>query len=131
MSTTEIVGRMLLMSKDHLKFKNPFQISNPSPSTPSTYYSLSSLPLNFLTYPTPTIKPTDRVYYVDGGFDLFHYAHVKFLAKLKEECDFLIVGIHDDECVNAIKGKNYPIMTLYERGLCVLACRVKWKSCIF
>jgi ethanolamine-phosphate cytidylyltransferase len=64
------------------------------------------------------------VIYVDGGFDLFHVGHVEFLRKAKEMGTFLIVGIHDDMTVNSIKGSNYPIMTLNERALEVMSCRV-------
>jgi len=35
----------------------------------------------------------------------------------------LIVGIHDDETVNEHKGSNYPILSLQERVLSVLAMR--------
>ena len=37
---------------------------------------------------------------------------------------FLIAGIHDDEVINHWKGINYPIMNIFERGLCVLQCKV-------
>eukprot|EP00392_Amoebophrya_sp_AT5.2_P008056 g8075.t1 len=46
------------------------------------------------------------------------------LKKAKELGSFLIVGIHDDDTVNRIKGANYPIATLQERVLCVCSC--KW-----
>ncbi|CAN9275606.1 unnamed protein product [Alternaria alternata] len=36
---------------------------------------------------------------------------------------FLIAGIHDDEVINHWKGINYPIMNIFERGLCVLQCK--------
>jgi ethanolamine-phosphate cytidylyltransferase len=32
--------------------------------------------------------------------------------------------VHDDEVINHWKGVNYPIMNIYERGLCVLQCKV-------
>jgi ethanolamine-phosphate cytidylyltransferase len=31
--------------------------------------------------------------------------------------------VHDDETINHWKGVNYPIMNIYERGLCVLQCK--------
>jgi ethanolamine-phosphate cytidylyltransferase len=37
---------------------------------------------------------------------------------------FLVAGIHDDEVINQWKGINYPIMNIFERGLCVLQCKV-------
>ncbi|KAG0029731.1 Ethanolamine-phosphate cytidylyltransferase [Podila clonocystis] len=33
------------------------------------------------------------------------------------------VGIYNDATVNAVKGPNFPIMSLYERVLAVLSCR--------
>jgi len=68
-------------------------------------------------------KPTDKVVYVDGTFDLLHVGHVRLLKKAKEQGDFLIVGLHDDETVENIKGKYYPILHLQERVLNILALR--------
>lgn len=42
-------------------------------------------------------KPTDRVVYVTGSFDLFHIGHLSFLEKAKEFGDYLIVGILSDQ----------------------------------
>jgi ethanolamine-phosphate cytidylyltransferase len=96
-------------------------------------------------------KPGQRVVYVDGGFDLFSSGHIEFLRQvLKAEENigkdegwyskeavqeragkgedygpaFVVAGIHDDEVINRWKGVNYPIMNIYERGLCVLQCKV-------
>ena len=68
-------------------------------------------------------KPTDRVVYVAGAFDLFHIGHLDFLEKAASEGDFLILGLHTDPVVNRYKGCNYPIMNLHERVLSVLAYR--------
>lgn len=68
-------------------------------------------------------KPTDRIVYVAGAFDLFHVGHLDFLEKAKEHGDYLIVGLHTDPVVNQYKGGNYPIMNLHERVLSVLACK--------
>jgi len=43
---------------------------------------------------------------------MLHVGHVRILKKAKEQGDFLIVGIHDDETVNQHKGSNYPILSL-------------------
>ncbi|XXH03806.1 hypothetical protein Hte_010212 [Hypoxylon texense] len=98
----------------------------------------------------PGPKPGQRVVYVDGGFDLFSSGHIEFLRQVilieedlaKKEgwydeqavnerrgkgADygpvFVVAGVHDDEVINYWKGVNYPIMNIYERGLCVLQCR--------
>jgi ethanolamine-phosphate cytidylyltransferase len=49
-------------------------------------------------------KPTDRVVYVDGDFDMLHNGHVEVLRKAKERGDFVYVGIHDDDIVNQCRG---------------------------
>ena len=98
-------------------------------------------------------KPGQRIVYVDGGFDLFSSGHIEFLRQVTmvelqvgnekswftEEAKarrmhehgrdfppfFLIAGIHDDDVINHWKGVNYPIMNIFERGLCVLQCKVR------
>ncbi|KAI1332749.1 phosphoethanolamine cytidylyltransferase-like protein [Xylariaceae sp. FL0255] len=95
-------------------------------------------------------RPGQRVVYVDGGFDLFSSGHIEFLwqvvktekelarkdgwydeqnvnERLGKGADyspvFVVAGVHDDKVINHWKGINYPIMNIYERGLCVLQCR--------
>lgn len=98
-------------------------------------------------------KPGQRIVYVDGGFDLFSSGHIEFLRRVwdLEEAEgrkngwyeeserqmriaeqgadygpaFIIAGIHDDSVINHWKGLNYPIMNIFERGLCVLQCKVR------
>jgi ethanolamine-phosphate cytidylyltransferase len=92
------------------------------------------------------------VIYVDGSFDLFSSGHIEFLRLVTQAEDesgkergwytdeakaariaeagedygpvFIVAGIHDDEVINHWKGINYPIMNIFERGLCVLQCKV-------
>ena len=99
-----------------------------------------------------------RIVYVDGGFDLFSSGHIEFLRQVvKAEEDigrrsgwfeesamtlrteqagedygpaYIVAGVHDDEVINHWKGVNYPIMNIFERGLCVLQCRVRDPSLI-
>jgi ethanolamine-phosphate cytidylyltransferase len=54
---------------------------------------------------------------------MLHNRHLEFLRKAKEHGDFMYVGVYDDETSNLIKGKNFPIITLNERVLMLLACR--------
>ncbi|KAL8442867.1 hypothetical protein Emag_006223 [Eimeria magna] len=65
-------------------------------------------------------KPGDRVVYVDGSFDVLHVGHVRILKIAKEMGDYLIVGIHDDATVSAVKGPGFPVMNVNERALNVL-----------
>jgi hypothetical protein len=41
----------------------------------------------------------------------------------KEAGDFLLVGLHTDEDVEARRGPHTPIMNVHERALSVLACK--------
>ncbi|GJC98874.1 cytidylyltransferase [Colletotrichum higginsianum] len=95
-------------------------------------------------------RPGQRVVYVDGGFDLFSSGHIEFLRRVVEAEEelargegwyseqavnervgkggdyppaYVVAGIHSDDEINHWKGINYPIMNIYERGLCVLQCR--------
>merc|ERR1712000_102232 len=78
------------------------------------------------------VQLMQRIVYVDGGFDLFSSGHIEFLRQvaLKEEelskggpPSYIVVGIHEDSVINEWKGVNYPIMNIFERGLCVLQCK--------
>lgn len=95
-------------------------------------------------------RPGQRVVYVDGGFDLFSSGHIEFLRLVLEEEEklarnegwyepqnveerkgkgkdygpvYVVAGVHDDHVINSWKGVNYPVMNIFERGLCVLQCR--------
>jgi cytidyltransferase-like protein len=41
----------------------------------------------------------------------------------KQQGDFLLVGLHTDEDVEARRGPHTPIMNVHERALSVLACK--------
>ena len=99
-------------------------------------------------------RPDQRVVYVDGGFDLFSSGHIEFLRQVAQAEEkigsksgwyeeaararrieqhgedypptYIVAGVHDDEVINHWKGVNYPIMNIFERGLCVLQCRVRF-----
>jgi len=148
-STTDIVGRLLLLSKnnpqrkqsrDFIKrlsgdedFVTTKSIENKgSTAAKEETKEASETPQVQLLQTTRRIrqfssgkdpKPTDKIVYIDGTFDLLHVGHVRILKKAKEQGDFLIVGLHDDETVELHKGQNYPILHLQERVLNILALR--------
>ena len=66
-------------------------------------------------------QPGDKIVYACGSFDLFHIGHLCFLEEARRHGDYLIVGLYSDQDVNIYKGRNYPIMSLHERVLSVLA----------
>ncbi|KPA84605.1 putative ethanolamine-phosphate cytidylyltransferase [Leptomonas pyrrhocoris] len=123
-STTDLVGRMLLCTKNHmLQSMDEMQLENELiEQSPTTHYLTTSRKIvQFSNNSSP--KPGDRIVYVDGSFDLFHIGHMRVLEKAREFGDYLIVGVYEDKVVNDHKGKNYPIMNLNERVLGVLSCR--------
>ncbi|XP_065176169.1 ethanolamine-phosphate cytidylyltransferase-like [Sycon ciliatum] len=126
-STTNLVGRMLLLTKEHHRPATPTLQSQSQEKSPYTGTCSDSIDLtdevqrDFLQGREP--KEGDRVIYVAGAFDLFHAGHVEFLQKARAMGDFLVVGLHSDTDVNRYLGKNYPIVTLVERALSVGACR--------
>ncbi|WIA11990.1 hypothetical protein OEZ85_012071 [Tetradesmus obliquus] len=63
------------------------------------------------------------IVYIDGAFDVFHVGHVEILELAKQQGDFLLVGLHTDEDVEARRGPHTPIMNVHERALSVLACK--------
>jgi ethanolamine-phosphate cytidylyltransferase len=138
-STTQLVGRMLLLSKDHhspyyddrtarnsVPTGNLIQMTEgASKLSPYTgvgqYLPTSRRIVQFSEGSEP--KPTDKIVYIDGTFDLFHPGHVAILKQAKALGDFLIVGILPDDVVNQKKGFGWPVMNLHERVLSVLSCR--------
>ncbi|MES1915579.1 MAG: hypothetical protein MHM6MM_007503 [Cercozoa sp. M6MM] len=140
-STTELVGRMILHSKKHLMMKPMEQVdmaqvrrmsaasrdeasSVKSPWTAGVSHFLpSTRQIVQFGDVNKSPKPEDRIVYIDGAFDLFHAGHIEALRKAKALGDYLVVGIHTDADVNAAKGGNLPIMNLHERVLSVLSCR--------
>jgi len=134
-STTNLVGRMLLMTKDHFDHGSPIASMSPkameetgtdatarSPYTGVSHFLPSSQKIvQFSDGQDP--QPGDKIVYAAGAFDLFHVGLLDFLEEAKKLGDYLIVGLHTDPIVNEYKGGNYPIMNLHERVLTVLACR--------
>ncbi|XP_048653146.1 uncharacterized protein LOC107157688 isoform X2 [Marmota marmota marmota] len=135
-STTDLVGRMLLVTKAHhssqemsseyREYADSFgkcpRGRNPWTGV-SQFLQTSQKIIQFASGKEP--QPGETVIYVAGAFDLFHIGHVDFLEKVYRLADrpYVIAGLHFDQEVNRYKGKNYPIMNLHERTLSVLACR--------
>lgn len=57
--------------------------------------------------------------YLSGTFDLFHIGHLNLLKRARMQCDYLIVGVHDN---GKWKGKE-TFIPLEERKAIVAACR--------
>lgn len=147
-STTDLVGRMLLYTKSHhlqrITGKAWEQDSFFSDEEISRFKEYATAQDGHSAGPTVLVNTVEGevlefvsasqeiggkmrengIFYIDGGFDLFHTGHIEVLRMAKELADSkgcaLIAGVNDDSQVNAQKGRNYPIMNLFERSLCVL-----------
>ena len=62
-----------------------------------------------------------KVGFTCGAFDLLHPGHLIMLRQCKEQCDWLIVGLHTDPTIDRPE-KNKPIQTVYERWVQLNAC---------
>ena len=60
--------------------------------------------------------------YTSGVFDMFHIGHLNILRRAKEKCDYLIVGVSTDECVESYKHK-IPIIPFEQRAAIVEAIK--------
>jgi rfaE bifunctional protein nucleotidyltransferase chain/domain len=56
-----------------------------------------------------------RIGVTSGSFDLIHLGHVKYLARAKELCDVLIVGVDSDAKIRRRKGEDRPMVPQQER----------------
>ncbi|ODQ63331.1 Nucleotidylyl transferase [Nadsonia fulvescens var. elongata DSM 6958] len=149
-STTDLVGRMLLLTKTHhipgFSSKQPHPLlteeaidkfaqyasAADGKQAHSAVYIYDNSKVKQIVSPSLAIStslqnPTQRIFYVDGGFDLFFMGHIECLRLVHEaaqkENALIVVAIHDDYTVNQYKKLNYPIMNLQERALCVLQCK--------
>lgn len=134
-STTDLVGRMLLLTKTHWvkkdssgnytlekkKIQEFSETAHAQQTRVSNFLATANRLVQFSSGKEP--KPTDKIVYIDGAFDLFHVGHVDILREARAMGDYLIVGLLDDETVNRYLGGNLPIMNLHERALSVLSCR--------
>uniref|UniRef100_K3WAY2 ethanolamine-phosphate cytidylyltransferase n=1 Tax=Globisporangium ultimum (strain ATCC 200006 / CBS 805.95 / DAOM BR144) TaxID=431595 RepID=K3WAY2_GLOUD len=129
-STSDILGRMLVMHKTHHTHEEygKGQLSSQVTKGKSAYdrpskFLTTNRMLRLFSAGNHEPKKTDKVVYIDGAFDMFHAGHVEILKRAKAQGTYLIVGVHNDAVVNAHRGLNYPIMNLNERVLSVLGCK--------
>lgn len=63
-----------------------------------------------------------KIGYTTGVYDMFHIGHLNIIRRAKEQCEYLIVGVSTDECVQSYKNKT-PIIPYEERAAIVQAIR--------
>eukprot|EP00933_Yihiella_yeosuensis_P025639 TRINITY_DN19889_c1_g1_i1.p1 TRINITY_DN19889_c1_g1~~TRINITY_DN19889_c1_g1_i1.p1 ORF type:complete len:478 (+),score=84.19 TRINITY_DN19889_c1_g1_i1:90-1523(+) len=127
-STTDIIGRSLLVTKDHHT-----QDIVPSSGAKEGVFAcqqstflVSSQLLRAFSGSLPRRSQTakeQKVVYVDGAWDMFHCGHISLLQRARELGDYLVVGVHSDTAVNQHRGANYPVMNMQERVLSVMGCK--------
>lgn len=138
-STTDILGRTLLLSKDHHTelVDSPVKAEQEETASPEGFtcvskqskFLVTSQLVRAFSASLPSSpdnvfgKSKGRVIYVDGAWDMFHGGHIAFLRRARALGDSLIVGVHSDAVVNKQRGYNYPILAMNERVLSVMGCR--------
>lgn len=127
-STTDIVGRMLLLTSSHHEASPGEPVTTSSlrgdaPAASRSNFLTTSRIMRLFSAGTRPPKPEDRVVYLSGSWDMFHAGHIDVLRQARALGDYLIVGVYGDPLVNKLQGLNLPIMTLHERVLSVLGCR--------
>ncbi len=60
--------------------------------------------------------------YTDGVFDLFHIGHLNMIQAAKEQCEYLIVGVHGDDVVQSYKNRK-PIINEKDRSRIIEAIK--------
>jgi len=63
----------------------------------------------------------ERITLANGGFDLLHVGHVRYLIGAKALGGRLVVAINSDDSVRALKGEGRPVMPADERAEIVAA----------
>jgi rfaE bifunctional protein nucleotidyltransferase chain/domain len=62
-----------------------------------------------------------RVVLANGGFDVVHAGHVRYLEAAKREGDILIVALNSDRSIRKLKGPGRPVLPEAERAEIIAA----------
>lgn len=63
-----------------------------------------------------------KIGYTCGVYDLFHVGHLNLFERCRSACDYLIVGVCNDEYVRVIKNKE-PVINENDRARIVAALK--------
>ena len=58
----------------------------------------------------------NKIGFVASAFDIYHPGYAMMLKECKDNCDYLVVGLHDNPAWER-DGKNSPILSLNERQI--------------
>ena len=64
----------------------------------------------------------NRIGFVASSFDILHPGYVMMLKECKDNCNYLVVGLHENPSWGR-DNKNSPIMSLHERVLVLKSIR--------
>lgn len=131
-SSTDIVGRMMLLTKNVRQpddnsegsFLRKRKMSNENLEPARTFYPTSRMLRCFagaISNAPPT--STTKVVYIAGEWDMFNATHVQILQKARTFGDYLYVGVHTDDSAEAYHGGRPPVFNLYERVLAIMGCK--------
>lgn len=70
------------------------------------YYSLDNLKLKISEHK----KNNKTIALANGGFDLLHVGHIRYLEASKKMADILVVALNSDHSLQSLKGSNRPII---------------------
>jgi len=143
-STTDIVGRMLLMTRSHHALSSLNDEENTDIETRlhrstsesklarnttrrtfdrKTKFLTTSHVLRLFSAGVKPPKAGQTIVYLAGSWDMLHAAHINVLEKARSFGDYVIVGVHNDHIVNSKRGMNLPILNMHERVLSLLGCK--------
>lgn len=65
-----------------------------------------------------------QIVFTNGCFDILHAGHVDYLQKARQQGDFLVLGLNDDQSIRSIKGPERPVNDESQRArvLAALGC---------
>lgn len=68
-------------------------------------------------------KRGQKVVFTNGGFDILHVGHVRYLEAARQHGDVLIVAVNSDASLRTLKGPARPILDEAARARLVAALR--------